>query len=172
MDDVARAAGVVRRTLYGYFTVRDELIMAVAAEAAAGLAALLERPVTAGADATYRLARLAFDVWSHGHDTRVLTALARQVDVDNVQRGLAPITAALTAVVAEGQRRGEFADHLPVATMVRVLEGQAIQLHRASADGTWSGDATSAAVAALITVGVDRHVAVQVVEALTGEHPR
>lgn len=165
MDDIARSASVARRTLYGHFAQRDDLILAVATHAADGLAEMLNRPDDANASATSKLARLALNVWSYGHHTRVLTALARQVDPATVERGLLPINAALTVIVREGQQSGEFSDHLPVHTMVDVLESQAMRLHEASGDGTWNGDAINAAVAALITVGIDRHVAVDSVAA-------
>jgi TetR/AcrR family transcriptional regulator, regulator of autoinduction and epiphytic fitness len=168
MDDVAREAGVVRRTLYGHFAHRDDLIMAVAAQAAEVLAGIAGRSTRGGAPASAELARLTLQVWSFARDWHLLGILAQQVDGASVERAIAPINSAFYAVVLKGQRQGEFSEHLPADVMIQILQVQAIKLHEASDSGAWSGGAEEAAVAALITVGVDSSVAANVVDAELG----
>jgi AcrR family transcriptional regulator len=165
MDDVAREAGVVRRTLYGHFGDRDELIMAVVAQTAGVLAEVAGRSARQGVDASEELARLTVQVWSFAHDWLLLTTLTQRIDAASIERVSAPIDAVFEAIVAKGQRSGEFSSHLPAGVMVAILRGQAITLHEASNGGIWGGEAEDAALAALITVGVDRSAAASSVEA-------
>jgi AcrR family transcriptional regulator len=164
MDDVAREAGVVRRTLYGHFSHRDELIMAVVAQTAEVLAEVAGRSARPGVNASQELARLTVQVWSFAHDWHLLTTLIQQIDAASVERAAAPIDAVFEAIVVKGQRSGEFSPHLPAEVMVAILRVQAITLHEASHDGIWSGGAEDAALAALITLGVDRSAAASIVK--------
>jgi TetR/AcrR family transcriptional regulator, regulator of autoinduction and epiphytic fitness len=166
MDDVAREAGVVRRTLYGHFTHRDDLILAVADRAAEVLLGIAGRSPRRGVGAAEELARLSLQVWSFAHDWHLLAILAQQVDANSVERAVAPINAAFDAVVRRGQRNGEFSSHLPTEVMAQILQVQAVKLHEASDIGLWNGGAGDAAVSALITVGVDRVVAARIVAAV------
>ncbi|OYN76383.1 TetR/AcrR family transcriptional regulator [Mycolicibacterium sphagni] len=164
MDDVAREAGVVRRTLYGHFSHRDELIMAVLAQTADVLAEVAGRSSRPGMNASEELARLTLEVWSFAHDWHLLTTLIQQIDAASMERAAAPIDAVFEAIVRKGQRSGQFSRHLPAEVMVQILRVQAIKLHEASNDRSWSGGAEDAALAALITVGVDRFAAESIVE--------
>lgn len=172
MDDVAREAGVVRRTLYGHFGHRDELIMAVVAQTAEVLAGVAGRSARPGVNASEELARLTMEVWSFAHDWHLLTMLIQRIDAASMERAAAPIDAVFEAIVGRGQRSGEFSRHLPAEVMVAILRVQAIKLHEASSDGIWSGGAEDAALAALITVGVERSAAASSVEAATASAVR
>ena len=168
MEDVAREAGVVRRTLYGHFAHRDDLLMAVVAHAAEVLAGIAERSTRRSSPAAAELARLTLQVWSFARDWHLLGILAQQVDRAAMAQAAAPIDAAFRAVVRKGQRRGEFSNHLPVDAMTQILQVQAIRLHEMSGEGTWNGSPEDAAVAALVTVGVPLADAVQLVDAERG----
>lgn len=162
MDDVARAAGVVRRTLYGHFATRDDLIIAVAADAAAFVAHIAaEHESATGAAA--RLARVTMQLLSYGPQLRLLLDAASHVHDAAIARLAATIDETITGVVADGQRTGEFADHLPPEVMARVLKSAAMALRDAAAEDMWSGGVSQAAVAGLVLVGVDRVVASEVV---------
>lgn len=164
MDDVAREAGVVRRTLYGHFAQRNDLIMAVASKAGDVLVEIAGRSTWPDAcTASAELARLTSQVWSFAHDWRLLAVLAQQVDHTAVDRALSPINAAFLDVVSAGQRSGEFSDHLPPEIMVHILQAQAMRLQAASDDAIWTGNAEDAAVTALITAGVDRVAAADII---------
>lgn len=152
MDAVAQVAGVVRRTLYGHFATRDDLVVAVAARAAD----FIDDFVAADPDCspTERLAAMSNQLWRDGHQLRLLIAAAEQLDNHTVAAALARINHGMAAVIADGQRTGEFSDHLPPAAMAKAMEASAVALHLAAADGDWVGTADQVALAALIAAGV------------------
>ena len=111
MDDVALRAGVARRTLYGHFTSREELVMEVARCATNALDRIAQPPDTSATPAASRLAAMIVHLWTHGTWLRQVWSMT-----DTVTDGLAEVrdhvAAAITAVLAQGQAEGQFSDHL------------------------------------------------------------
>lgn len=113
MGDVAAAAGVVRRTVYGYFPARADLVSALARRAVDEIGAVLTdaTPPEMPADAAW--ADFIGRLWPLVHRYRVLVVLRRGEFGADVHRLLHPVEERLTGLVARGQREGVFGAHLP-----------------------------------------------------------
>ncbi len=112
LEELARAAGVVRRTLFGHFPGRAALLEALAEEASE----VLRSAMAAGAErvgpaepAERALAHFVLLMWPVGDRYRMLLALARHdLGVERVAEILAPARAEVTAILERGQRDGVF----------------------------------------------------------------
>jgi AcrR family transcriptional regulator len=122
MDDVAQAAGVVRRTVYAHFPNREALVDGIAEEAAAALAAAVDRPDPEEPDLA--LAAAALMTWPVGDRFRVLLSFARkEVGDERIGELIAPLRARTLAIVERGCRSGVFSAYLPAVVLVGMLEG-------------------------------------------------
>ncbi|MFE9440529.1 TetR/AcrR family transcriptional regulator [Streptomyces sp. NPDC006602] len=75
VDDIARAAGIARRTLYGHFAGREDLVNALADDAVESLRQVF---VEERNPADLALARYITAVWGIGDRFRVIIALGRR----------------------------------------------------------------------------------------------
>ncbi|QQM39983.1 TetR/AcrR family transcriptional regulator [Streptomyces liliifuscus] len=170
LEEIARAAGVVRRTLFGHFPGRAALLDALAEEASEALRGVVARKPD-GVEAPERaLARFVLSIWSVGDRYRLLLALARQdLGMERVSEVLAPARDEATAVLERGQHAGVFHDHLPAVVLSSALEALTISLLESVNAGTWEDDGTQTAVATLVAAGVPEKEAAAVVEGVASE---
>ncbi|MBD8059986.1 TetR/AcrR family transcriptional regulator [Cellulomonas sp. JH27-2] len=113
MGEIAAAAGVVRRTVYGYFPSRSDLLPALAARAATEIAAVLAASDPPGVPADAAWAAFVGRLWPLVHRYRVLVVLRRGELGVAIHAALAQVEAPLTALVRRGQDDGVFERHLP-----------------------------------------------------------
>ncbi len=153
MADVASAAGVVRRTVYGYFPTRADLVRTLAQQAVDELAAVL-----ADADAPDRGAETVWvdfvaRLWPLVHRYRVLLALRRGEYGEEVHTLLGPVDRTLADLVQKGQDSGVFGRHLPAQVLSQVAYAAVFSLaDHHLADGTV--DARAAITTSLLVLGV------------------
>jgi AcrR family transcriptional regulator len=167
LGDIAVAAGVVRRTVYGHFNGRAALVGGLVEEAAQALRQALASPEGSDADAVTALARFVRAVWPVGDRYRMLLRLAPQdLGTERVTEILAPARETAAAIIAQGQRQGVFQTSVPAGPLSRALEGHLLGLLECVNAGTWSDDGTRTAAAALIAMGVDSTLAVTCVRSL------
>ncbi|MFG2938218.1 TetR/AcrR family transcriptional regulator [Streptomyces sp. NPDC048282] len=167
LGDIAEAAGVVRRTVYGHFDGRAALVAGLVEDAAQALRRALGTWEGREADAVTALARFVLAVWPVGDRYRMLLRLAPQdLGAEKVAEVLAPARETAAAVIGRGQRAGVFRTAVPAGPMSRALEGYLLGLLECVNGGTWADDGGGAAVAALVAVGVDRDRAVACVRGL------
>lgn len=167
LSDIAEAAGVVRRTVYGHFSGRAALVEGLVEEAAQALRQALAALGTPGSDAVTALARFVLALWPVGDRYRMLLRLApRHLGVDGVDRVLAPARETAASIIAQGQRQGAFHAGVPPGPLSRALEGHLLGLLECVNAGTWIDDGTRTATAALIAMGVDGDRAVTCVRGL------
>jgi TetR/AcrR family transcriptional regulator of autoinduction and epiphytic fitness len=157
MDDVAKAAGVVRRTVYAHFPNRDALVEGLADEAGAALASSVEHPEPE--DAAVALAAGVLRLSPIGDRYRVLLSFARkEVGEDRISELIAPVRTHTYGVVDRGRAAGVFSAYLPTAVLVAMMEGLTMatleQANRGGVDD--AGGAMALGVLVLAGVAPDR----------------
>jgi AcrR family transcriptional regulator len=156
LEEIARAAGVVRRTVYGHFPNRRALLEALAEEAVQALAAAAEAAFRPADPPTTALARLVVGGWPIGDRYRMLISLGRRDLGERViHDALDPGRTAAVAIISRGQRDGVFADHLPPEMLNAAIEGLMLALlDPAASSGSPTVEPATAATAVLIAAGV------------------
>ncbi|MFB7337985.1 TetR/AcrR family transcriptional regulator [Streptomyces adustus] len=172
MDQIARAAGVVRRTVYGHFPSREALISTLVD----GAVEAVEAAFAAGRDGTddpvQALARSTLVVWEVADRYRILVALAqRSVTVQGIRERLAPVRESCAEVLRHGLDQGVFTSPLPPAALAYVHEQMLFALMEAVNDGLLRTEEAgrSAAVTILTTAGVPASLATALVTGLGEE---
>ncbi|MFD8299252.1 TetR/AcrR family transcriptional regulator [Streptomyces bauhiniae] len=166
MDQIARAAGVVRRTVYGHFPSREALIGTLVDEAVQVLtdADLGARDDGAGpADA---VARSVLAVWKIADRYRLLIALAqRTVTVQGIRDRLAPLREEKAQVLQRGLDEGVFSSPLPAAALAFVHEQLLFAVMESVNEGLLPPEEAghAAAVTALTAAGVPSDTARELV---------
>ncbi|WP_259408337.1 TetR/AcrR family transcriptional regulator [Streptomyces akebiae] len=156
LEDIAGAAGVARRTVYGHFAGRAALVEGLAAEAAEAIRLAVTSAPAASSDAAADLARFVLTVWPVGDRYRTLIRLARGQDLlpAHVDELLAPARDLVSGLLTHGRRQGVFQATVPPGPLSRAIEAHLLPLLDCVNQGTWSDDGTGAATAALIAAGV------------------
>jgi AcrR family transcriptional regulator len=165
LEELARAAGVVRRTLFGHFPGRAALLEALAEEASEAIRSVVSAGANPTEPAERALAYFVLSVWPVGDRYRMLVALARKdLGMERVAGILAPARDEATAILERGQRDGVFHTHLPPAVLSAGLEAMTVALLEAVNTGALDDDGTRVAVAMLIAAGVPEEQAGAVVD--------
>ncbi|WP_416980548.1 TetR family transcriptional regulator [Streptomyces sp. T028] len=175
LEELARASGVVRRTLFGHFPGRAALLDALAEEAAEALQAAVALGAEEAEPADRALARFSLSLWPVGDRYRMLLALARRdLGMDRVAGILVPARVRVTAIIERGQRDGVFHSHLPAPVLSAGLEAMTVALLEEVNSGALEDDGTRVAVTTLIAAGVSEHQARAIVDdvAATQDVPR
>ncbi|MEU4486698.1 TetR family transcriptional regulator [Streptomyces purpurascens] len=165
LEELARASGVVRRTLFGHFPGRTALLEALAEEAAETLRVAAASGVKPTEPAERALAYFSLSMWPVGDRYRMLLALARDdLGTDRVAEVLAPARNAVTAILERGQQGGAFHAHLPPAVLSAGLEAMTVALLEQVNTGALEDDGTRVTVATLVAAGVPEERARVVVD--------
>ncbi|MEU6185761.1 TetR family transcriptional regulator [Nocardia sp. NPDC047038] len=165
LEELARAAGVVRRTLFGHFPGRAALLEALAEEAAETFRNAVEDGPEPGESAERALAWFVLRMWRVGDRYRMLVALTRRdLGSERFAEVLAPAREAATGIVERGQRDGVFHTHLPPAVQSASLMALIVALVESVNTGALEDDGHRIATATLIAAGVPEARASAVVE--------
>ena len=120
MGDIASAAGVVRRTVYGHFPTRTDLVRTLAQRAVNEIAAVLtDVNAPEGAAETVWVDFIA-RVWPLAHRYRVLLVLRRGEYGEEIHALLGPVDMTLADLVERGQESDVFGRHLPADILSQV----------------------------------------------------
>ncbi|MEV0119892.1 TetR/AcrR family transcriptional regulator [Streptomyces sp. NPDC050844] len=164
MNQIARAAGVARRTVYGHFPSRDTLVAALIGEAIESV----EQAHVVGregvADPVEALARSLLAVWQVVDRYRLLLALAPQsLTMKGIRDRLGVVHEAGTRLIQRALDEGTFTSPLPAQGLRYVLEGVLFSVMEATNSGhvrpEEAGRATT--VTFLCAAGMPHHRAVE-----------
>jgi AcrR family transcriptional regulator len=166
MGDIASAAGVVRRTVYGHFPTRTDLVRTLAQRAVNEVVAVLtEVNASDGAVEAVWVDFIA-RVWPLARRYRVLLALRRGEYGEEIHALLGPVDKILADLVQRGQDTEVFGRHLPADILSQVAYSAVFAIadnHRSN--GTL--DARAATITSLLVLGVPEPRA----QALVGGQP-
>lgn len=162
MGEVASAAGVVRRTVYGHFPSRLDLIRTLTQRAVAEMTAVLGEVSACDTEADAAWAQFIARVWPVAHRYRVLLALRRGEYGEAIHGLLGPVDELLADLVTRGQDSGVFAHHLPAGTLSQVAYGVVFAIADSDrSNGTRS--ARAATITSLLMLGVPQARAIALV---------
>ncbi|MBL1085729.1 TetR/AcrR family transcriptional regulator [Streptomyces actinomycinicus] len=170
MDQIARAAGVVRRTVYGHFPSREALISTLVDGAVAALADADARARAGVSDPAEALARSLLALWPVADRYRLLIALAqRTVTVQGIRERLAPLREDKIRLLQRGLDEGVFVSPLPAPALAYVVEQMLFAVTEAVNDGLLAAEEAgrSAAVSVLTAAGVPAPRATELVTGMS-----
>ncbi|MBI4940927.1 MAG: TetR/AcrR family transcriptional regulator [Actinobacteria bacterium] len=157
LESVAREAGLSRRTVYGHFSSREELVAAIATRAGDRLVAALDAVDTSADDPATALARFELAVWRAAEPFRFLGALAaRPEHRDRALERLDPLRRRRAGLVRAGQDEGVFRVDADADVLARVAGQVVLAVLDEVLDGAVDAAAAGRLVAtsALAVVGV------------------
>ncbi|MFF4274909.1 TetR/AcrR family transcriptional regulator [Streptomyces sp. NPDC001536] len=170
MDQIARAAGVVRRTVYGHFPSREALVSTLIDGAVEAVAAADEAGRKDVEDPAQALAASTLSVWEVADRYRILVALAqRSVTMQGIRERLAPVRESSEELLRRGLEEGVFASVLPVPALAYVHEQLVFAVMEAVNDGLLAPEEAgrSAAITVLTAAGVPASRATELVAKLS-----
>ncbi|MER6462180.1 TetR/AcrR family transcriptional regulator [Streptomyces sp. NPDC001228] len=170
MDQIARAAGVVRRTVYGHFPSREALIGTLVDDAVRTLTAADEGARRQTADPAEAVARSVLAIWETADRYRLLIGLAqRTVTMQGIRDRLTPLREQKVELLRRGLDEGIFASPLPAPALAYVHEQLLFAVMEAVNDGLLDAREAgrAAAVSALTTAGVPASQATELVAELS-----
>ncbi|MGW6129124.1 TetR/AcrR family transcriptional regulator [Cellulomonas sp. NPDC055163] len=153
MGEVAAAAGVVRRTVYGYFPSRSDLVLALARRAVDEITTVLREAAPAERPPEEAWAGFVTRLWPLTHRYRVLVALRRGELGEEIHALLGTVEHALADLVGRGQDSGAFAGHLPAGVLSQVAWSAVFTVADHDAAGARS-DAAAVTATTLLLLGV------------------
>ncbi|WP_436536096.1 TetR/AcrR family transcriptional regulator [Actinoplanes sp. HUAS TT8] len=163
MGDIATAAGVVRRTVYGHFPSRLDLLRTLMQRAVAEMTAVLTEADAGSADADAAWVQFVARLWPVAHRYRVLLALRRGEYGETIHGLLGPVDELLADLVKRGQDSGVFARHLPATVLSQVVYGALFAIaDNDRPDGALG--ARAATITSLLMLGVPETRAVALVD--------
>ncbi|WP_423920203.1 TetR/AcrR family transcriptional regulator [Frigoribacterium sp. 2-23] len=135
LEAIAAEAGLSRRSVYGHFATRDDLVREVTLRGAARVGAAVDlvrlRAGTASAvpaiDPLVELAALAARIWAEVENGRDMALLAVRGPLGReVAEVLRPLRSAIRALLRRGAASGRVRDDIPVETLARLVENAAL----------------------------------------------
>jgi AcrR family transcriptional regulator len=153
MGDIALAAGVVRRTVYGHFASRIDLIRSLVQLAVTEVQELLDSANAPGRTAPQVWADFISRVWPLAHRYRVLVVLRRTEYGREIHALMKPVDDSITELVRQGQAAGSFGGHLPADVLGHIAFAAVFDIFDSGSTGG-SLSAREATVTSLLTLGV------------------
>lgn len=133
LEAIAARAGLSRRSVYGHYATRDELIAAAIERGAVRLASLADPHETLSAPVA--LAILGADLWGAVEQVRMVAAFAlRGPHADRVAAALQPLRDRLAAILHAGATEGSLRTDIPVITLAHLVERAAVDVLEEAAE--------------------------------------
>jgi AcrR family transcriptional regulator len=153
MGDIASAAGVVRRTVYGHFPTRTDLIRSLTQQAVNEMTAVLTEVNASDGSADAAWVDFIARLWPLARRYRVLLALRRGEYGEEIHALLGPVDKTLADLVERGQDSQVFGRHLPAGILSQVAYAAVFSI----ADNDLSNGslgARAATITSLLILGV------------------
>jgi AcrR family transcriptional regulator len=155
MGEIAAAAGVVRRTVYGHFPSRTDLVRTLMHRAVDEIAHVLTEVNAADMAADAAWADFIARLWPLVHRYRVLVVLRRGEYSEEIHALLGPVEKTLTSLVVQGQEGDVFGRHLPADILSQVAWAAVFAIADTDlSDGT--PGARAASITSLLILGVPK----------------
>jgi TetR/AcrR family transcriptional regulator of autoinduction and epiphytic fitness len=156
IGDIAKAAGVVRRTVYGYFENRRALIMGIADQVAADLATSVPDVADLPEDPALALAVFTLMTWPVGNRYRVLLEVARkELGEQRILELIEPARQPSLAITEDGQARGVFSSYLPASSLVALSDAATMTIIEEANKGVIANPGQALATISLVQAGID-----------------
>ena len=153
MGDIASAAGVVRRTVYGHFPTRTDLVRTLAQRAVDEVAAALAEANASNGAAEEVWVDFIARLWPLARRYRVLVALRRGEYGEEIHALLGSVDVVLADLVQRGQDEEVFGRHLPANLLSQVAYAAVFTISdNESLQGTFG--VRAATVTSLLILGV------------------
>jgi AcrR family transcriptional regulator len=123
IEEIARAAGVARRTFYGHFASRDALLGALLDAVANDVAAIADDIDLEEGDPPATLARFTLAAWAlREHYVGLLTVTRHGTAQDALLERLGQIRSRVAALIERGQQAERFAADVPALALAYMSE--------------------------------------------------
>jgi AcrR family transcriptional regulator len=153
MGEIASAAGVVRRTVYGHFPNRTDLVRTLTQRAVNEMTAVLTEVNASDSAADAAWVDFIARLWPLVRRYRVLLALRRGEYGEEIHALLGPVDKSLAALVQRGQDGQVFGRHLPAGILSQLAYAAVFTI--ADNDvSTGSPGARAATITSLLILGV------------------
>jgi AcrR family transcriptional regulator len=127
LETIAAAAGLSRRSVYGHFANRDDLLLELVTSGARRVADALEG--LTHPDPVVRLALIASRLWREVEAVRVMAVVAvRGPLAAHTTSALAPVRRGVREAIVDGRAAGSMRQDLPVALLARLVEDTALSV--------------------------------------------
>lgn len=127
LETIAASAGLSRRSVYGHFANRDDLLRELLATGAARVSAAVES--SRDDDPVTDLALVAATLWREVESIRVMALLAVRGPFKGLTaEALAPLRERVLADVARGQTAGSIRRDIDAPTLARLIEEGALMV--------------------------------------------
>lgn len=153
MGDIAAAAGVVRRTVYGHFPSRLDLVRTLTERAVTEMTAVFAEANASRAEADATWVEFIARLWPVAHRYRVLLALRRGEYGEAIHSLLGPVDELLADLVKRGQDSDVFAQHLPADILSQLAYGVVFTIADSDRSNIPLG-ARAATITSLLMLGV------------------
>lgn len=168
LEAIAARAGLSRRSVYGHFATRDELLRELITLGAARVAASVA--TVDHEDPLVRLALIASRLWHEVEDIRVMAVFAVRGPLKgHTAEALAPLRLRVAESIAEGVAAGSVRRDIPVPRLARLVEDAALTALAEASSDSMPGSAAHRLVMLLVlsTAGLSAEQAA----ALIDTHP-
>lgn len=153
MGEIASAAGVVRRTVYGHFPTRADLVRTLTQRAVSEMTAVLTEVNASDATADAAWAVFVTRLWPLAHRYRVLVALRRGEYGEEIHALLSPLDKTLADLVQRGQDGEVFGGHQPPDILSQIAYAAVFSIAASDLSGGTLG-ARGATITSLLILGV------------------
>ena len=153
MGEIAAAAGVVRRTVYGHFPARRDLVRSLTRRAVDEIAAVLSEVDSPTLSADEVWVEFIARLWPLARRYRVLLALRRGEYGEEIHSLLGTVDASLADLVQRGQDSRVFGLHLPADILSQLAYTTVFSIADADLAGEPVG-ARAATITSLLILGV------------------